>query len=121
MSSQSARRTVDEFHAMVADPQVFCGGGSAAAITAAGAAATALLVMRLNVKRRSNAGARDQILLATQRTERLIHEFHALADADIASLDTLLQAQRALKSGPGHETQRAYVEALTDAANSPLS
>jgi formiminotetrahydrofolate cyclodeaminase len=106
-----------EFVDLTADPDVFCGGGSVAAVTAAGAAATALLVLRLNVKRRANAGVRDEIQAAIVTTETVIDDFLAAADDDISILAELLAAQRALKSGG---SQADYLTALTNAADSPL-
>ncbi|MEX1158880.1 MAG: cyclodeaminase/cyclohydrolase family protein [Thermomicrobiales bacterium] len=102
---------------LTADPDVFCGGGSVAAVTAAGAAATALLVLRLNVKRRANASVREGIQLAIATTEAAIEEFLASADDDISTLAELLAAQRALKAGGSND---AYLMALTNAAESPL-
>lgn len=117
MRTRVADATARAFIDQTADPAVFCGGGSVAAVTAAGAAATALLVLRLNVKRRANAGFRDEIERAIATTEATIDEFLAAADDDIAILAELLAAQRDLKSGG---SQGAYLTALTNAAESPL-
>src|SRR5687768_13212882 len=118
MPLDSARQSIADFHASIADPDVFCGGGSVAAITAAGAAATALLVMQLDVNRRANQEHRTAIETSIGRAGAMVTILHALADADIASLAVLLDAQRALKSGEG--TRQQYLEALTEAARSPL-
>lgn len=117
MSVRVVDTPIRTFHARIADPEVFCGGGSVAAVTAAGAAATALLVMRLNAKRRSNASVRDVIELAIADTERAVDAFGAAADEDIAILDDLLTAQQATRSGHGHAD---YLAALARAAESPL-
>ena len=112
--AESSSRT---FFDQIADPDVFCGGGSVAALTAAGAAATALLVMRLNVKRRSNAAIRDEIQRAIEETEADIEAFYAAADDDIAILDELLIAHRAARAGGD---QAGYLTALAKAADSPI-
>ncbi len=106
-----------EFNRRIADPDVFCGGGSVAALACAGAAASALLVFRLSHRRRSNAQRRDEISAAIDTTERLIDEFYAAADADIASLQDLLAAQRMAKQ----TGERApYYAALERAARAPI-
>ncbi len=117
MQAKVADVSAREFFSQIADPDVFCGGGSVAALAAAGAAATALLVMRLNVKRRSNIGSRDDIQQAIADTEAAIEAFHAAADDDIAILGELLNAQRAARSGGSSDD---YLVALTSAAESPL-
>ena len=117
MQTKVADLSAREFFNQIADPDVFCGGGSVAALAAAGAAATALLVMRLNVKRRSNAGKRAEIQQAIGETEAAIDAFHAAADDDIAILGELLTAQRAARSGGSSDD---YLAALTNAAESPL-
>lgn len=117
MQAKVAELPAREFFDQIADPGVFSGGGSVAALAAAGAGATALLVMRLNLKRRSNAGIRDTIQRAVVETEAAIDAFHAAADEDIAILGVLLAAHRAARAGAG---QDAYLAALTDAAESPL-
>lgn len=108
---------VRAFYGQIADPDVFCGGGSVAALSAAGAAATALLVMRLNVKRRSNAAVRDQIQRAIHQMEAATDAFYDAADDDIAILDELLVAHRAARAGGD---QADYLSALRKAAESPL-
>lgn len=118
MQTRVADRSAREFHRQIADPDIFCGGGSVAAITAAGAATTALLVMQLNVRRRSNAGKREEILDAIAETQAAIDAFHDAADLDIAILNELLAAHRASRSGGD---QAGYLAALTRAAESPLS
>jgi formiminotetrahydrofolate cyclodeaminase len=118
MQTRVADRSAREFHQQIADPDIFCGGGSVAALAAAGAAATALMVMNLNVRRRSNAGRRDEILDAIAKAEAAIDAFHAAADLDIAILDELLIAHRAAKAGGD---QAGYLAALTRAAESPLA
>lgn len=117
MQPQVAGLPAREFFDQIADPDIFCGGGSVAAIAAAGAGATALLVMRLNLKRRSNAGVRDAIQQSIADTETAIDAFYAAADDDIAILGELLVAHRAARSGG---SQGDYLAALTDAAESPL-
>jgi glutamate formiminotransferase/formiminotetrahydrofolate cyclodeaminase len=118
MPGDVAADSIGAFHRQIANPEVFCGGGSVAAVTAAGAAATALLVMRLNVRRRSNAAMRDQIEQAIVETEAAIARFHAAADTDIAILGELLDAQRAARSSGD---RLPYIAALTKAAESPLA
>jgi formiminotetrahydrofolate cyclodeaminase len=105
------------FNRMIADPDIFCGGGSVAALAGAGAAATALLVMRLNAKRRSNAAIRGEIEELIIRTDALIEKFYRAADADIQQLQVLLDAQRALKHGGDRDS---YAHALVRAAESPI-
>lgn len=112
-----AGQVIASFLEGIADPEVFSGGGSVAAIAGAGAAATALLVMRLNVRRKANAARRDAIQAAVERTESIARELYAAADADIATLDRLLEAQRELKAGGA---EQHYVAALEAAARSPL-
>ena len=73
--------------------------------------------MRLNVKRRSNADRRDQIQAAIAKTESHIDAFYKAADDDIATLDELLETQRAMRSGG---SQDDYLHALRKAAESPL-
>jgi formiminotetrahydrofolate cyclodeaminase len=119
MHPGSADNTIASFHASIADPDVFCGGGSVAAFTAAGGAATALLVMRLDLKRRVNQADHGQIEASIVRTEALIEQLHGLAKADIDALDVLLDAQRGLKSG-GDAARQRFLSALTAAAESPL-
>jgi formiminotetrahydrofolate cyclodeaminase len=106
------------FNQRIADPEVFCGGGSVAALAAAGAGATALLVMRLSLRRKRNAGLATEIQRDIQMTEQIIERCYAAADADIASLDELLAAQRAAKETGD---QRRYLAALEAAAESPIS
>jgi formiminotetrahydrofolate cyclodeaminase len=120
MISAIAKQTIEEFHDTVADTQVFCGGGSVAAVTAAGAASTALLVMRLNRSRKANAAHVNDIDRAIERTEAIVSEFHALADADIAALAVLLDAQRALRND-GDGARARYLDALLAAARSPVT
>jgi len=112
-----AKLSVEEFHALIADPDRFSGGGSVAATTAAGAAATALLVMRLNARRRTNASIRDQIEASIAATEAWIDAFHNAAQADITILNELLDAQREARDS-GDRTR--YLAALQHAAESPL-
>lgn len=106
-----------EFNRMIADPDVFCGGGSVAALACAGAAASALLVFRLSFRRKSNAGRRGEIGDAVAATEQLIEDFYRAADEDIASLQALLAAQRAVKDS---EDRRPYYLALERAAEAPI-
>ncbi len=106
-----------EFNRRIADPDVFCGGGSVAALACAGAAASALLVFRLSHRRKSNASRRDEIAQAIEATERLIEGFYAAADTDIASLQALLDAQRAAKVTGDRES---YYLALERAALAPI-
>jgi formiminotetrahydrofolate cyclodeaminase len=106
------------FNQRIADPDVFCGGGSVAALAAAGAGATALLVMRLSLRRKRNAGLADEIRRDIERTERIIERCYAAADDDIARLDELLLAQRAAKT-TGDRAR--YVTALEAAAESPIA
>lgn len=118
MQASVADTTTRRFLNDIADPSIFSGGGSVAAIAAAGAASTALLVMRLNVKRRSNAAVRDQIEAAIDATEQSIEGFYTAADDDIAILADLLDAQRAQRAGGSSEE---YLKALARAAESPIA
>jgi len=120
MRIDSAQQPITTFFASIADPDVFCGGGSVAAIAAAGAASTALLVMRIDQNRRVNQPEREQIAASISRTETIINRLYDLADSDIATLDVLLAAQRNLKAGE-HGGQERYETALGDAARSPLA
>jgi formiminotetrahydrofolate cyclodeaminase len=106
------------FNERIADPEVFCGGGSVAALAAAGAGATALLVMRLSLRRRRNADRAGDIQRDIEHTEQIIERCYAAADEDIARLDELLAAQRAAKSS-GDQTR--YLAALEAAAESPIA
>jgi formiminotetrahydrofolate cyclodeaminase len=112
-----AKTPAGDFFTAVADPAIFCGGGSVAALAGAGAGATALLVMRLNARRRSNAARLPEIEAAVAETERFIAACYAAADEDIRLLQELLDAQRALKVGG---TSEAYLRALAQAAESPI-
>jgi glutamate formiminotransferase/formiminotetrahydrofolate cyclodeaminase len=114
----SSTLSAEAFNRGIADPNVFSGGGSVAALAAAGAASTALLVMRLNLRRPVNRERAEGIKQSIAETEDAIAALYQAADDDIATLDRLLAAQRELRSGAGHE---AYVAALTDAARSPIA
>lgn len=114
---RAAEMPAREFLTGIADPSVFSGGGSVAAIAAAGAASTALLVMRLNAKRRRNAVHLEPIQAGIDRLTRLIDELLDAADDDIATLQRLLHAQRERKSS-GDEHQ--YRAVLRDAAAGPI-
>jgi formiminotetrahydrofolate cyclodeaminase len=105
------------FHKMVEDPNIFVGGGSVAALTGAGAGSTALLVMNLNVRRKSLAPRRPSIEQAIHDTELIVDACSAAADEDIRILAELLEAHRDARRS-GDEGQ--YVTALTAAAESPL-
>ena len=94
-SDDVADLSAREFNRGIADPDVFCGGGSVAALACAGAAASALLVFRLSHRRKSNATRRD----------------------DIASLQKLLAAQRSAKATGDWTT---YYSALERAALAPI-
>lgn len=107
-----------EFNQRIADPDVFCGGGSVAALASAGAAASALLVLRLSHRRKSNLPRREEIARAIAATEELIEELYAAADADIAALQLLLAAQRSAKS-TGDRSD--YIAALERAALAPIT
>lgn len=106
-----------EFNRGIADPDVFCGGGSVAALACAGAAASALLVFRLSHRRKSNATRRDDIAASINDLEMLIDSFYAAADDDIASLQELLAAQRKAKATGDWTT---YYSALERAALAPI-
>lgn len=112
-----AELTAREFNRRIADPDVFCGGGSAAALACAGAAASALLVFRLSFRRKSNVARRDEIGIGIETIEQLIDDFYAAADADIAALQALLAAQRAARA-TGDNDQ--YIAALEHAAITPI-
>jgi len=107
-----------EFNRRIADPDVFCGGGSVAALACAGAAASALLVFRLSYRRKSNAARRDEINMAIAALEALTERFYADADNDIASLQALLDAQRAAKESGD---RIPYFAALQRAALAPIA
>src|SRR5436190_1739654 len=89
MNQHTSTRTIADFFTGISDPSFFAGGGSVAAIAAAGAASTAILVMRLNERRKANASRRPELQFAIARVEALIQEFYNAADADIATLDRL--------------------------------
>lgn len=114
---QVAALSAREFNQRIADPEVFCGGGSVAALACAGAAASALLVFRLSYRRKSNAERRDEIAATIAATERLIESFYAAADADIAALQDLLEAQRATKETGD---RALYYATLERAALAPI-
>lgn len=117
MKIPAARMSARDFHAKIADPDVFCGGGSVAAIAGAGAAATSLLVMRLNLRRKRNAVHFARIQHDIERTEAIEEACYLAADADIEILDRLLEAQRSLKRG-GERSD--YLDALAASARSPV-
>lgn len=64
-------RSIEEFQHVVADPGFFCGGGCVAAVTAGTAASLVLLVLGLNMKRRSNADAQANIQASIDATEAI--------------------------------------------------
>ncbi|MCO5175562.1 MAG: cyclodeaminase/cyclohydrolase family protein [Thermomicrobiales bacterium] len=107
-----------EFNRRIADPDVFCGGGSVAALACAGAAASALLVFRLSYRRKSNADRRDEITAAIDALESLTERFYADADNDIASLQALLDAQRESRQTADRVP---YFAALRRAALTPIA
>ncbi|HUG16487.1 MAG TPA: cyclodeaminase/cyclohydrolase family protein [Thermomicrobiales bacterium] len=104
------------FH-MVGDPDTFVGGGSVAALTGAAAGSTALLVMRLNARRKSLARHRPTVETAIRETEHIVDACADAADADIRILDELLIAHRQARATGD---QALYVAALTAAAESTL-
>lgn len=110
--------SVLDVNAAVANPDIFCGGGSVAALTASSAAAVTRLVLGLAAKRKSNQEHRESITSAAERVVQLEDELAALADADIAVLNVLLEAQRGLKTA---DDRSDYVRALHSAAESPLA
>jgi methenyltetrahydrofolate cyclohydrolase len=114
----AAQLTARAFNEAISDPEVFCGGGSVAALSGAGAGATALLVMRLNARRKANAQHLERIYSAIQVTEDLIEACYRAADDDIRVLDELLAAQRALKASGNRDSFR---QTLARAAESPMT
>lgn len=114
---QVAALSARDFNRRIADPEVFCGGGSVAALACAGAAASALLVFRLSHRRKSNAPRKDEIAASIAAAERLIEGFYAAADADIAALQGLLDAQRAAKETGD---RAPYYASLERAALAPI-
>lgn len=116
-SPRVAEMPASAFHQMVGDPDIFVGGGSVAALTGAAAGATALLVMRLNARRKSLKHLQSAIQDAVYEVERIVDTCQSAADEDINLLAELLDAHRhARKSGD----QTGYVTALTAAAESPI-
>jgi formiminotetrahydrofolate cyclodeaminase len=114
----SADLSAREFNRRVADPEQFSGGGSVAAMAAAGAASVALLVMRLNARRRSNATQASVVEAGIAEVSSLTERFYRAADEDLWVLDRLLIAQRAAKRTGERDAYRA---ALTAAAESPIA
>lgn len=113
----AAKMTTREFLDDISDPSIFSGGGSVAAITAAGAGATALLVLRLNVRRRRNEPHYHTIRNGIDQLTTLITELFSAADEDIATLQRLLEAQRERKAAGD---DKAYGLVLEDAAAGPI-
>jgi methenyltetrahydrofolate cyclohydrolase len=118
LSGPAADFSTRDFNEAIADPDVFCGGGSVAALSGASAGATALLVMRLNARRKANADQRQRIDTAIALTEELVEACYRAADDDIRILSELLEAQRALKSSPDRDVYRST---LMRAAESPIA
>lgn len=108
--------TIATLNTKVADTSFFCGGGSVAAITASSAAALTLLVMRLNVGRKKNRGHQAEIEQQIGAVESVQEELYRAADKDLEVLDSLLNAQRAIKTSGDRQEYRATLEA---AAMSP--
>jgi formiminotetrahydrofolate cyclodeaminase len=117
MSRSLADLTVRAFNDQIADPGVFSGGGSVAALAAASAGSLALLVMRLNAKRKVYQEQRPELEAAIDRMSRVVERFYQAADEDIEMLDQLLGAQRHQKA-TGDSAD--YISALTAAARSPI-
>lgn len=115
--SRVADMATTTFHEMVADPDVFVGGGSVAALTGAGAGATALLVMRLNARRKSLRDVREGVETDIERVEAIVRACESAADEDIRILAELLDAHREAKSSG---TYNRYISALMAAARSPI-
>lgn len=114
--SAMASRTVLTLNEEIADPEIFCGGGSVAALTASSAAALTLLVLHLNVRRKANRERKDDMLGFISETESIQSELYAFADRDIAVLDNLLRAQREMKET---RDRAKYQAALIAAARTP--
>lgn len=112
-----AELSILDMNAAVADPDIFCGGGSIAALTASSAAALTRLVLGLAAKRKSNRDYQDAISAAATRVLQLEAEVASLADRDIEVLDDLLKAQRSLKKT---DDRSEYARALKEAAESPV-
>lgn len=108
---------VAELNTIVADPSIFCGGGSVAAVSASGAAALALLVLELGARRRSNAEYREEMERSMERVRELQERLYQAADSDVTALNNLLAAQRAVRKSPD---RTVYIEALAAAAETPL-
>lgn len=113
-----ADTTAREFLGTIADPDVFSGGGSVAAVTGAGAASTALLVLRLNAKRKRNAGSLPVIERGISQLTELVDRLFRAADDDIATLQQLLDAQRSSKTTGKLDE---YSAVLQKAAAGPIS
>lgn len=111
-----ASRPVLTLNEEIADPDIFCGGGSVAALTGSSAAALTLLVLHLNLRRKANRDRKDEMLGFISETEAIQFELYAFADRDIAVLDNLLRAQREMKE---NRDRAKYQAALIAAARTP--
>lgn len=112
-----ATRSIERFHADIADHSVFLGGGSVASVSGAAAASLIVLVLELSARRRSNADAHETLEAAINEVATIQRRLYAAADDDARVLDQLLLAQRSARTGDEGNLYRA---ALLDAARSPL-
>lgn len=87
-------------------------------MTASTAAALAILVLDVNLKRRSNAGFRDDMSNAIEAIRATQQRFYRSADEDLRLLNALFEAQREARQS-GDRTP--YLKALEAAAREPLA
>jgi formiminotetrahydrofolate cyclodeaminase len=113
-----SQQSIEELNQLIADHSVFCGGGTAAAISASSAASLAILVLDINLKRRSNAHVRDEMTRTASSIRDMQQRLYRAASEDIRVLNELLETQQeSRKSGDSSN----YRTALESAAREPLA
>lgn len=112
-----ASRPIDRFHSDIADPNVFCGGGSVASVTGAAAAALNILVFGLSARRKSNADIRPALEAAIAESTEIQERLYQATDDDFDALAELLGAQRSARQS---DDRTRYQRAMLDAARIPL-
>lgn len=121
-NSHFAAMTVGEVLAALASPSPTPGGGTAAAL--AGAMGTSLLVMVAGLAKSKNNTDDEKAALATARAaiEPITTRLTALADADAASFDAVMEAYRLPKATDDDKSARtrAIQAALRGATEVPL-
>lgn len=121
--------TIEKLGAEVAEPGRFAGGGAVAAMSLVGAAATAELVISLSQRRRNLNEDQVKRLDELARMARAFRdEFLAAIDADIDSLNVLMEAQRTLRRARKSEDESAIesatsrmAQAVQGAIDTPLA